>query len=226
MLLLADEPTAALDPTHALEVTALLLELAEELGFSTIIVSHDWDLMKSLGVREVRAAGALRCHEHHALRAPRCVAEPLGRGEHAASRAATAARERAVARALTVGRVAGPHRRMAGIGLPRLRAGGGPDAAADAVRPQVGDRDHMTERLKGDPRNLVISGHNAPGPPGSRRSRASRGRLRRPQDAVPLPRPSPRGRRTHAVGSRHDADGRGRSVRSRRRSRTAGERWC
>ena len=55
-LVLADEPTASLDPPHAHEVTALLLELAEELGFATIIASHNWELMQSLGVPEVRAA--------------------------------------------------------------------------------------------------------------------------------------------------------------------------
>lgn len=55
-LILADEPTASLDPPHAHEVTGLLLELAEELGIATIIASHNWELMRSLGVAEVRAA--------------------------------------------------------------------------------------------------------------------------------------------------------------------------
>jgi len=54
-LLLADEPTAALDPHHAAEVMQLLLGLVRELGTTAIIVSHDWDLMRSFGLREVRA---------------------------------------------------------------------------------------------------------------------------------------------------------------------------
>lgn len=56
MLLLADEPTAALDPAHAVEVMDLLLTLVRELHISAIVVSHDWDLVQSLGLREVRAA--------------------------------------------------------------------------------------------------------------------------------------------------------------------------
>ncbi|MBK8906866.1 MAG: ATP-binding cassette domain-containing protein [Rhodospirillales bacterium] len=54
-LLLADEPTAALDPAHAVEVTELLLELIAGLDSTAIIVSHDWDLVRSLGLREIHA---------------------------------------------------------------------------------------------------------------------------------------------------------------------------
>ena len=54
-LLLADEPTAALDPPQAVEVTRLLLELVSELQMAAVIVSHDWELVRSLGLREVRA---------------------------------------------------------------------------------------------------------------------------------------------------------------------------
>lgn len=54
-LLLADEPTAALDPVHAIEVTELLLELVSDLDATAIIVSHDWDMIRSLGFREIRA---------------------------------------------------------------------------------------------------------------------------------------------------------------------------
>lgn len=55
-LLLADEPTAALDPAQAIEVTTLLLELVAELRMAAVIVSHDWDLLRTLGLREVRAS--------------------------------------------------------------------------------------------------------------------------------------------------------------------------
>lgn len=54
-LLLADEPTAALDPTQAMKVMSLLLDMVRELQITAIIVTHDWDLVRSLGLREVRA---------------------------------------------------------------------------------------------------------------------------------------------------------------------------
>ena len=55
VLLLADEPTAALDPPQAIEVTGLMLELVSELQMAAVVVSHDWELVRSLGLREVRA---------------------------------------------------------------------------------------------------------------------------------------------------------------------------
>ncbi len=54
-LLLADEPTAALDPNHAVTVIELLLALVAENGITAVIVTHDWDLVKSFGLREIRA---------------------------------------------------------------------------------------------------------------------------------------------------------------------------
>jgi len=66
-LMLADEPTAALDPIHAVEVMELMLELAAELGATAVVVTHDWDLARSLGLREIPA-------------------EPLQRGEGCATR--------------------------------------------------------------------------------------------------------------------------------------------
>jgi len=54
-LLLADEPTAALDPGQAVAVMELLLALVREIRVTAIIVTHDWDLVQSLGLREVRA---------------------------------------------------------------------------------------------------------------------------------------------------------------------------
>lgn len=44
-LLLADEPTAALDPHSARRLFKLLLELVEELRLSALVVSHDWALV-------------------------------------------------------------------------------------------------------------------------------------------------------------------------------------
>lgn len=54
-LLLADEPTAALDPSQAVTVMRLLLALVREIGCTAIVVTHDWDLVQSLGLQEVRA---------------------------------------------------------------------------------------------------------------------------------------------------------------------------
>lgn len=63
-LVLADEPTAALDPPQALEVCRLMLELAMEFGIALVLVSHDWALMRQLGLAEIRVvpeAGASGC---------------------------------------------------------------------------------------------------------------------------------------------------------------------
>ncbi|MGH8547380.1 MAG: ABC transporter ATP-binding protein [Methylococcales bacterium] len=56
MLLLADEPTAALDPIHAGRVLALLLELACRFDLTSIIVTHDWSRVRELGLREIQAS--------------------------------------------------------------------------------------------------------------------------------------------------------------------------
>jgi putative ABC transport system ATP-binding protein len=53
-LLLADEPTAALDPHQALRTLELLLELVRETSMTAILVTHDWEMVSSLGLREVR----------------------------------------------------------------------------------------------------------------------------------------------------------------------------
>ena len=54
-LLLADEPTAALDPGQAIGVMKLLLALIRGFRITAVIVSHDWDLVSALGLRQVRA---------------------------------------------------------------------------------------------------------------------------------------------------------------------------
>ena len=55
-LLLADEPTAALDPEQAVRVMEVMLALVRAMRLTAIIVSHDWDLVQSLGLRQVQAA--------------------------------------------------------------------------------------------------------------------------------------------------------------------------
>ncbi len=49
-VLLADEPTAALDPHNAERLFELLLQLVAELGLSALIVSHDWALVERFGL--------------------------------------------------------------------------------------------------------------------------------------------------------------------------------
>ncbi len=59
-ILLADEPTAALDPCHADQVMALLIKLTQELNLTSIIVTHDWDRVKAMGIREIQTS----CEDH------------------------------------------------------------------------------------------------------------------------------------------------------------------
>jgi putative ABC transport system ATP-binding protein len=54
-VLLADEPTAALDPHNAERLFELLLQLVAELGLSALIVSHDWALVERFGLPRLGA---------------------------------------------------------------------------------------------------------------------------------------------------------------------------
>jgi len=53
-LVLADEPTAALDPARGAEVMGLLVELTRERGASLLIVTHDADLAERTGLSLIR----------------------------------------------------------------------------------------------------------------------------------------------------------------------------
>lgn len=53
-LLLADEPTSALDPFHADQVMELLIKLTQQFNLTSIIVTHDWDRVKEMGLREIK----------------------------------------------------------------------------------------------------------------------------------------------------------------------------
>lgn len=57
-VLLADEPTAALDPNNARRLFELLLNLVDELGISALLVSHDWALVDSFGLSRLGAVNA------------------------------------------------------------------------------------------------------------------------------------------------------------------------
>ncbi|TRM53426.1 ATP-binding cassette domain-containing protein [Achromobacter sp. LC458] len=53
-LLLADEPTSALDPDNARRLFGLLIELTRSAGMATVIVSHDWSLVREFGLPSMR----------------------------------------------------------------------------------------------------------------------------------------------------------------------------
>ena len=55
LLLLADEPTAALDPHSARRLFELLLSLVSSMGLSALVVSHDWALLKNFGLPRLGA---------------------------------------------------------------------------------------------------------------------------------------------------------------------------
>jgi putative ABC transport system ATP-binding protein len=52
-LLLADEPTAALDPILAKELFTLIVEIARELHIGALIVTHEWSLVEEVGIRQI-----------------------------------------------------------------------------------------------------------------------------------------------------------------------------
>lgn len=52
-LLLADEPTAALDPILAKELFALIVEFARALNVTALIVTHEWSLVDEVGIRSI-----------------------------------------------------------------------------------------------------------------------------------------------------------------------------
>ncbi|MFO1432036.1 MAG: ABC transporter ATP-binding protein [Candidatus Competibacteraceae bacterium] len=53
-VVLADEPTASVDPLNATAILQLLLDLVERSGITTIIASHDWQGMAGLRTLEFR----------------------------------------------------------------------------------------------------------------------------------------------------------------------------
>jgi putative ABC transport system ATP-binding protein len=55
LLLLADEPTAALDPHNARRLFELLLGLVSDLGLSALVVSHDWTLVRDFALPRLSA---------------------------------------------------------------------------------------------------------------------------------------------------------------------------
>jgi len=59
-LLLADEPTAALDPILAKELFSLIVEIAREFSIGALIVTHEWSLLEDVGIRQI--VGTVSAH--------------------------------------------------------------------------------------------------------------------------------------------------------------------
>jgi len=52
-IVIADEPTASLDPSNASRTMKLFVRLTEELKLTLVIASHDADVVQELGLREL-----------------------------------------------------------------------------------------------------------------------------------------------------------------------------
>jgi putative ABC transport system ATP-binding protein len=51
--IIADEPTAAVDPATSDTVMALLVEQVSRVGASCVLATHDWDRVERLGLRHL-----------------------------------------------------------------------------------------------------------------------------------------------------------------------------
>jgi len=52
-LLLADEPTAALDPLQARQLFELIIEMVQRFQIAALLVSHDWALVRDCGLQQI-----------------------------------------------------------------------------------------------------------------------------------------------------------------------------
>ena len=57
-IVLADEPTASLDPANADKVMELFVRLAAELRITLVVVSHDRSLVERMGLRAIECVAA------------------------------------------------------------------------------------------------------------------------------------------------------------------------
>lgn len=53
-VVIADEPTASLDPINAEEIMGLFTHLTEEKGVTLVVATHEWDRVEELGFRRVK----------------------------------------------------------------------------------------------------------------------------------------------------------------------------
>jgi putative ABC transport system ATP-binding protein len=52
-LLLADEPTAALDPLQARRLFELIIDIVQRFQIAALLVTHDWDLVRDCAIRNI-----------------------------------------------------------------------------------------------------------------------------------------------------------------------------
>ena len=62
-ILLADEPTASLDPENSLDLFKLITQLVSENKMSALVVSHDWELLANHDVQMLTA----HIDDHHSI---------------------------------------------------------------------------------------------------------------------------------------------------------------
>lgn len=53
-VVIADEPTASLDPINAKEIMGIFTRLTEEKGVTLVVATHEWDRVEELGFRRVK----------------------------------------------------------------------------------------------------------------------------------------------------------------------------
>ncbi len=53
-VVIADEPTASLDPIHAEEIMGIFTRLTEEKGVTLVVATHEWDRVEELGFRHIK----------------------------------------------------------------------------------------------------------------------------------------------------------------------------
>ena len=53
-VVIADEPTASLDPINAEEIMGLFTRLTEEKGVTLVVATHEWNRVEELGFRHVK----------------------------------------------------------------------------------------------------------------------------------------------------------------------------
>jgi putative ABC transport system ATP-binding protein len=59
-VVMADEPTASLDPDHRRQIGDLLIELVQSQGATLIVISHEEELLARLDRRVILAGGTLQ----------------------------------------------------------------------------------------------------------------------------------------------------------------------
>lgn len=59
-IVMADEPTAALDPINSRKVMEMFVGLARDLNVTLVLSSHDWDMVKTLGLRRIKQRTSVR----------------------------------------------------------------------------------------------------------------------------------------------------------------------